>query len=244
MNRLTNLTKLKSLLCLLGFVAGCLQLSYGQVSVFPATGGDQRFRIGGLSFSFPTPDRKLAEPGSDLRVLFEPLAPATNRLVAAFVLSDELRSTSAGTTPALTEYALIEVPRRAEFISADSDAFRQVADAVGKQFEGDLSGTVQKQQDSLNSHLKELGSKSSVTLDKPLMLGKLFSNPDAIGYGMIMPYSSNGVTIQVAMALNVIRAHNRVVFAYFYTPYVDENTVMSLKITDEEWADAILKANQ
>lgn len=202
------------------------------------------FRAGAVSFNFPAPDKDLVEAGPDYRVVLEPLAPVSNRLVAAFVLPDALTVLHSGVYPPLHDYAMIEVPRRAEFAEITPEIFKQIEDGVAQQFAGDLSGTIQEQQDEANRRLKALGSTASVTLDKPVMLGALFSKENVTSYGMVMPVSTKDGTVKMAMAMNVIRVRNRVVFGYLYTLYKDESTANWLKTTAAQWADAILNANK
>ncbi len=70
------------------------------------------FRAGLKSFSIPAPSADLVEPGSDYRVLLEPLVANTNRLVAGFVTSDELNALRSSAGAQLKRYALVQVPRR------------------------------------------------------------------------------------------------------------------------------------
>jgi hypothetical protein len=210
----------------------------------PAFGGNDQFRAGGLSFNFPSPANNLVETGPDYRVILEPLAPDANRLVAAFVEPQALDALHTGTQPPLQEYALVEIPRRAEFVNVDENSFKQAADSIGQKLSGDVSGTMKDSQEELDQRLKELGRTQSVTLDKPLPLGQLFSKPDASAYGMVMPVTTKDGTIQVAMAVSIMRVHNRVLFAYFFMRFKDQSTIARLRTTDEQWTDAILSANR
>jgi hypothetical protein len=208
-----------------------------------AANGDT-FRAGGISFVFPTPSKELIETGSDYRVMFEPLAPTNNRLVAAFVLPEVLPTIRTGGIPPLHQYALVEVPRRAEFSKVDAETFKQITDAVGKQFTGDLSGPVQEQVEESNRRLKALGSTTTVTMTEPVQLGAFFVKPDAVAYGMIMPISAKDVTVKMATAICVIRVHDRAIFGFVYSVYQNESTVAWLRSTAEQWTDAVLKANK
>jgi hypothetical protein len=50
----------------------------------------QSYRVGLKSIVIPSPLSEMTEMGSDYRVVLEPLAPATNRLVAAFNRPEDL----------------------------------------------------------------------------------------------------------------------------------------------------------
>lgn len=202
------------------------------------------FRVGLKSIVIPAPSADLVETGPDYRVLLENLAPTNNRLVAGFLTSDELNKLQTATA-SLSQYALVEVPRRAEFADITPDMFKQIDAGLASQFGGSMDATIKDQQEEINRRLKSLGQGSTtVTLDKPLPLGALFAKTDASGYGEIMPVSVNGVTEKMAVGISVFRVHERVLFFYLYTPYKDENTVSWIRATSQKWADAILAANK
>ena len=67
------------------------------------------------SSPIPAPTSDLVEAGPDYRVLAEPLVPTNNRLVAAFLQPADLDTLRSGTAAELGRYALVEIPRRAEF---------------------------------------------------------------------------------------------------------------------------------
>jgi hypothetical protein len=216
----------------------------GQGRTNPVTTQAQitNIRVGAVSIAIPSPTNDLVEPGPDYRVIFEPLAPVNNRLVAAFLPRDKMDTLLKGSTPPLDEYALVEVARRMEFTEIDSATFQQIAEALGKQFGGDIS---QKNgQEEINHNLKALGSSDSVKIDKPVPLGIFFAKSNAIGVGSITPYNVSGVTTRMAGCLTLLRVRGRILSVFTYVAYKDEGTVMWVKTTSEQWADAILKANE
>jgi hypothetical protein len=203
------------------------------------------YRAGLKNFTIPAPTSDLVEAGTDYRVLLEPLVPINNRLVAAFLQPADLDTLRSGTSAGLGRYALIEIPRRAEFAEVTPELFKQIADAVATQFGAEVNATLKDQQDELNRRLKALGSTAGeITLDKPVQLGTLFSKPDASAYGMIMPVSSGGNTKKMAMGMIVVHVRSRVLLIYLYCEYKDQSTIDWLRSTDEHWAEAILQANK
>lgn len=203
------------------------------------------YRAGLKTFTIPPPASDLVEPGPDYRVFLEPLAPTANRLVVAFVPRADLEALRSMHGAALTTYALVEVPRRAEFAEVGPEQFKEVADAVGNQFGASFSATMKDQQEEINRKLKVLNSSSAeLSLDKPVQLGTLFSKQDARGYGMLMSVSMKGQTKKVAMGMTVVRVQSRMLFLYTYTEFKDESSVQWIRTTDENWADSILQANK
>ena len=187
----------------------------------------------------------MVEAGSDYRVLMEPFAPPTNRLVAAFILTDDLALLQSGKLGAMTQYAFVEVPRQAEFADVAPEMFKQVTDGLGTQFGAELEGKMKESLEDTNRRLRALNSNvGSVSADKPVYLGTLFSKPDAYGVGATVALSSNGTSVKMVMGLAVVRVKNRVFFAYLYKRYEDESTLLGIRKASEQWADAILVANK
>jgi len=203
------------------------------------------YRAGLKSFTLPPPTSGLVEAGPDYRVMFEQLAPTANRLIAAFSQPADLEILRAEGGAALGTYALVEVPRRAEFNDISPEQFKQIAESMGTQFGASVVATLKDQQDEINRRLKALNSApGDVTLDKPVQLGTLFSKPDACAYGMLMSVSTGNKSKKMAMGLTLLRVQSRILFVYTYTEYKDESTVQWIRTTDEHWADIILQSNK
>jgi hypothetical protein len=226
-------------------VAACLTAVLLQPGALLWAQDATTYRAGLKNLTIPPPASDLVEPGPDYRVILEPLAPTANRLVAAFVPRADLEALRSMHGAALTTYALVEVPRRAEFVDVGPDQFKEVADGVGNQFGASFSATMKDQQEEINRKLKALNSSSAeLTLDKPVQLGTLFSKQDVRGYGMLMSVSLNGQSKKVAMGMTVLRIQSRLVFLYTYTEFKDESSVQWIRTTNEHWADSILQANK
>jgi hypothetical protein len=202
------------------------------------------FRAGLKSIAIPSPASELVEIGPDYRVLFETFAPATNRLIAAFVLPAETEALRSGGAEDVSTYALVEVPRAAEFKDVTPEIFKEMAAAVANELGTNLDADVKAGSDELNQRLKELNSSATeITTDKPVQLGTFFSESDAAGFGMLTQATENGKTVKLAVGVMLVRVQDRVIFGYFYTQYKDADTVHLLSTTSHAWADAILKAN-
>jgi hypothetical protein len=214
----------------------------------PAAGnaqGTQTFRAGLKSIAIPSPSSDLSEIGPDYRVLLETLAPTTNRLIAAFIRPEDLHQILTGGDTPLTRSALVEAPRRAEFVEVDGATYKTVADAFAQQFGATLDGTIKSSEDDLNRKLKELNpEQASITLDKPLPLGTFFSKPDAASFGVVMSVSAKGPATKMVAAIGIVRAQNRILFLYVSSVYKDDASVRWVRETSERWADAVLAANK
>jgi hypothetical protein len=204
---------------------------------------EQGFRVGGVSLVLPAPASDLTEVGNDNRVLFEVTVPDMNRLVAAFVPSSNLAGLR---TPKnqLKQYALVEVSRRAEFLDVGLSDFNLLAGNLGKQMGSIADVHRQENEDLFNRRMKAMNLNQKLTLGKPVMLGALFSKDNAAGFGMVEQVTVNGNSAKMMVATVLLRVKNRVLFAYLFTEYKDEQTVNWSRKTSEQWADAILVANR
>ena len=163
------------------------------------------------------------------------------------MLAGDAANLRTGVSTGPSRYALIETLRRGEFAEVDAASFKQISAALAKQFGANLDSPpmdLKAQQDELNHKLKAVGAKNDVALDKPVQLGALFAKPDTYGFGMITPISGRGSSIKMISAATTLRVQNRLLYAFVYAPYTGDDSVRWVRNTSEQWADAILKANQ
>lgn len=187
----------------------------------------------------------MPEMGDDYRVVMEVFVPNQNRLVAAFVSPEDFALLKSGKLKSLPRYALVEVPRTAEFMDLTPVAFKEVIDSTNKEMGSNLDADVKQYQVELNQRMKDLNlEKAKVGLNKPIALGRFFSEQDAYGLGMMMPVKADGTTTRIVAGIVLLRIKNRLVFGYLYSVYKDEETLSWVRKSSEEWADAILKANR
>jgi hypothetical protein len=203
------------------------------------------YRVGLKSILVPPP-ADLVETGSDFRVLFEHDAPDTNRLVAAFLPSEDVAKLPARSPDGLPRYAFLETLRQAEFADVDEATYQQAAIAVAKQF-GTSPDTptvdFKALQDEFNHKLKAIGGTTDVSLKGPVMLGTFFSKPNALGVGMLMNVGAAGKTQKVIVGITLLRAKNRLIYASVFAQYTGDESATWVRTTAEQWADTILKAN-
>jgi hypothetical protein len=203
------------------------------------------YRAGLRSIGIPAPTGDLVEIGPDYRVLFEPFAPTTNRLIAAFVLPADVPEIRTGVATEFTRYALVEVPRNAEFLDVTPEIYKEITSSVATEFGTDLDATLKTGTDELNQRLKDLGSnQATVTMDKPVALGALFTESEACGFGLVAPVTTGGTSLRMATGLVIVHVQGRVIYGYLFTEYKDQETAHWLARTTQAWADAILRANR
>lgn len=228
-----------------GIASAVLLLTGVSASTQNTASAAASFRVGGEAISIPAPGSELQEIGADYRVLFDRIVPDSNRLVAVFLTADDLEQVRAQKAPALSNYGMIQVLRRAEFADFTPEMFAQIADAMGQQFGAVANGTLQMQQDALNRRVKAFDENAAtINLDHPVPLGSFFSRKDEAGFGMIMGASANGQTKRLVAGIAIVRVHNRFLYAYVYNEMKGEPSVQAIRVATERWADAILAANK
>jgi hypothetical protein len=205
----------------------------------------QSYRSGLKSIVIPPPASDLGEVGPDYRVLMESMVPDTNRLLAAFFTSEDLANIRSGIRKPLVRYALVENLRRAEFVDVNADDFKQVSDGLAQQVGANLDSSAKDNEEELNHKLKAmLGSDATVTLDKPVPLGTFFSKPNACSFGMIQTISSPAGAVKGVVGMTILRVQSRLIYAFVFAAFKDEDSVQWVRKTSEQWADAIMKANE
>ncbi len=204
----------------------------------------QSFIAGGVSIKIPIPDITFVEVGNDNRVLMDVIVPQNNRLLCAFVLTNDLpRLFKDGNSNIISKYAMVQVPRRGENMDCEVSDFAQVVDGAKESF-SDATPIAKLSEEEFNRRIKSLDiSNLQVKLGQPTQLGIFFSKQDIIGLGMLMGYEMGGITIKMGMTIILMRVKKRLLFIYLYAEYKNDETIKWLHNIGEKWSDEILKAN-
>jgi hypothetical protein len=203
------------------------------------------YKAGGTLIVIPSPTTDMVEVGDEARGVMEVAVPDSNRLIAAYLLPQDLPLLTKGSeSPELTKYALVEVPRNGEYSDVEASDFKEIMDGASQEIGAILSSSFSETEDEFNRRLKDLNVNATVSLGKPVQLGALFAKTDAFGFGLITQVTVGTSSSNMAMAAAIIRVRKRVIFAYLYAEYKNDDTVKWLRKSSEDWADAILKANQ
>jgi hypothetical protein len=206
----------------------------------------QSYKAGGTPIVIPPPTNDLVEVGYENREFMEVIVvPTSNRLLAAFVSSDDLPFLRKSSIKMLSKYSMVQVPRRGEYVDISADDFKQMIGEANQEFSNVCNSTVHESEEEFNWRMKSLDLEEvQANFGKPIQLGTFFSKEDAYGFGLITPLSMNGATVKIATATAMLRAKNRVLFTFVCAEYKDQETLKWHRGTTEDWADAILKANK
>jgi hypothetical protein len=224
----------KAFLAVLLFFAACL----------PAACADPELKAGGTAVAVPGPAGDFVEAGDKLRAaFFELLVPSNNRLLSAYLQRKALTQTSEGNRTVLDVYAMVEVPRRAEYADCTPQAFEKVlksTEAYMGKWSAKNTGELEQE---LNNHLKTLGAKP-IEVGRPEMLGGIFRKSDAAGFAMLATSKVPGATDTMATGFGLLRVKQRLILAYLYRKYESPETVRWVRTNLESWCDAVLAKNR
>ncbi|MGJ5820779.1 hypothetical protein [Paludibaculum fermentans] len=203
-----------------------------------------RVKAGGVELAVPGPGN-FPEVGDRLRTtLFEVLTPSTNRLLSAYVPQATLTELTTGKVgDGLRHYAMLQVPRQAEYVECTPETFTQVLQGVESSMGNLDAKIVGDLGDEMNMRLKSLGSKS-IEINRPEMLGGIFKKTDVSGFAMLVAFKQGERTVTMATTLAILRVKQKLLFAYFYKKYESPETVRDLSKDLEKWTDALLSANK
>ena len=211
----------------------------------PLIGQAPEFKAGGVTLSLPGPTN-FEESGDRLRTtLFELLAPSTNRLLSAYVPVQTLAELNKGKVPTagMNVYALVEVPRRAEYADCTPQVFESLLSGMESSMGKVASEKVGQVQEEMNIRLKSLGTKP-VEFGHPEMLGGIFKKSDAGGFAMLLAVKQDTGSVTMAAGIAALRLKQRLIFAYLYRRYDSPETVALVSKDLETWTDALLAKNQ
>jgi hypothetical protein len=218
----------------------------GPASVSTAVQANSEFKAGGVALTLPGPPGDFLEVGDRLRTtVFELLAPSTNRLLSAYVPSSRLVELKAGNAShGLGPYAMVEVPREAEYLDCGPREFEQALQSVGPYLgKADLKASAEPALEEFKIRLRSLGAK-------PLELGRfemprgLFRKTDAAGFLALMAGKSGDRSVNVALGMALLRVKQRLLLVLLGRKYESLETVTWVHENLETWCDAILANNR
>lgn len=202
-------------------------------------------KAGGLTITMPAPISGFEEVGDQLRTtLFEVLTPGANRLLSAYAPSDTLAQIQNGKVPSGFEsYAMVEVPRRAEYVDLTADAFGEVIKGIESSIGGSGDIDVAAFGDELNAKLKTMGS-TGVEIGKPQNLGTLFRKPDAFGLATVTAYQDGDGKVTMVSGSAFLRVKQRLFFLYLFREYKSADSVSWVRKNLEVWSDETMAKNK
>ena len=209
-----------------------------------AIAADPEVKAGGVPLVLPAPPGDFVEVGDKLRsMFFELLVPSRNRLLTAYAPPSKIDTIGKVNGPGLDWYGMVEVPRQAEYTDVTPDVFEQVVKAFDTSLGAEAAEHTGDTMAEINLRLKQVGGKP-IKAGHPEMLGGLFREADAAGYGMLTAYQQEEKTYTMATGMAAVRVKQRLLFAYIFRKYESPETVALVRKDLGSWVDSILGRNK
>ena len=199
--------------------------------------------VGGINILIPSPISTLQEIGSENYSKLDLLVPSSNRLIAAFLEESAKQKVVNGDSYDLYTYSLVEVSRDLENTDYTEQAFNETRDQLKSTFGDILNSSFKQVQDEIDQKLKKLDMQS-IKIGETRQLGILFSKSNAFSFGLIMAVQSGNETRYVVLGGILLQLKHRLVYAYLFTRYTNEESIKWIGTSCEAWADALLNANK
>jgi len=169
---------------------------------------------------------------------------AQNRLLSAYMIPSEIpRFSQREENLILSKSAAIQVFRQGEYQDFKESDFNELVEYEKTDAGAELSSIASDTEAEMNRRLDSL-NLDKVNITTPLELGAFFSKPNTYSFGMIVKYSDSGKSWTTVISTTYIRVRERLLFAYVTATYKDNETIAMVRKVSEDWADAILAANQ
>jgi hypothetical protein len=226
------------------FVLGVLEIGNAQESTLKTTPA-QSFKAGGMPIVILPPTTEMSEVGYSNRDFMDIIVNPNNRLIAAFVPTNELPMfRKESDAPKLSKYAMVQVLRRGEDMVIDTSYFSKLITHLKEKFGDLIDSSLKSVEEEFNRRMKSLDlDEATMNLGTPVQLGCLFSKQNAYAFGMITPTSWGGQNTKLVMSCAFVRVKQRLLFVYLYADYKNEDTVKWLRKTTVDWVNTILTSN-
>jgi len=204
------------------------------------------FDIAGVSITLPCPSGEYIEVGDDLRSLFTKyLVPSENRVVSGYVEKSYLTKIGedASNAPPPSVYAMIQVSRMADATVFDVNEFRNVIRNIPDPYGKLLLSTRAEMRADFQRRKRQIDA-IPIPPGRSRPLGAFFSKPDAAGFGLLRRVVTDSGPAYQVQGTVFLRVRGKLLFGYIYTGYKGAETIDWLPKVLEQWADAILAANQ
>lgn len=210
----------------------------------PRPPAGKSFRLGPGSVVVPPPAANLGEIGPKYRVAMQNAVPSGNRLIAVYLLPQDSENLRIGLPTTLSQYALVETLRLTEFTEVTPANFTVLCRDMAQQFGTVFDNSLKDPEVQINNKLKEIkGGLGSLPLGNTIPLGEFFSKTDACSFGVVSPASVAGTPVRMVTGFTALRVRNRLIYTYLNSTYNNDSTIQEVRKTSDEWADAILAAN-
>lgn len=229
--------------------------SYMAIPAYQAIAGTQSvtIEVGGKTIHVPAPAgfHEISELSPYTRKLAEGMTPQNNRLLAVFVSESDLGRIMKGESPEFGRHMLLMVYRQLEHTDFSGAQFQQLVGQVKQEQEILLEKVKDKAGSLLDDALGKLSKDDGVSLKlkvgETVSLGVFIERNDTVGFASLTKcqVSAEGQQIDYLMAsgISYIRVKGKILYAYVYGIYENQNDLEWVRTTSRKWVDQILTIN-
>ena len=193
-----------------------------------------QIEVGGVKIDVQAPIgfHEISSLSPETRNLAETMTPPSNRLLAIFVSEDDLGRIMKGEVPKFGRYMLLQVFRELENTNISNGQFRQ------------LVAQIKAQQNTLP---KEYELSQKMKIGEHVPLGVFFEQSNAIGFASLVKYQAEAegekLDYVVAGGTSFIRVKQKVLYAYVYGTYENQDDLNWVRSKSREWVNSLLTFN-
>ncbi|MFQ5937010.1 MAG: hypothetical protein ACE5LB_11455 [Acidiferrobacterales bacterium] len=220
-----------------------------------AAGGSEPLdvRIADASITLATPSgfHEVSQVSPDIHRLAQTLTPRMNRLLAVYVTTDDLDRLRDRDEPELDRYLLVQTYRPTEHLNIGTDGFHKVTGQMKRQQESMMKNAKAMMDTELERASAQLSAEHAAAIS--LKVGEIFplgvfaEGENSISMASLAKYeaSANKERLEhlVAVAMNVLRVEDKIIFAYVYSTYDTKDDLDWVQSTSGDWIRQIYGAD-
>lgn len=212
-------------------------------------------QIGATQIAVPAP-AGFVEPSRavpPLRELGETMTPATNRMIAMFVTSDDLAKARAGKPPSMQRYFFVQTFRQTEARDLSAADFAKIKDVLRNQTQQLVGRAALAVQGQLASAVKSIGDKSgnpglSMKVGEVKVQDLFEDSENSITVIAITKYAiQNGGKTQetpVAMSMTTALVRGKIVYFYAYSLLSSPDDIDWVRTQGRQWLPRMNQQNR
>lgn len=209
--------------------------------------GPYLFKANEVNIYVPSPTDKFVEAGYVSSGFLWKLVRDKDQSNGLFVLKGDFNDVMDGVSNADIEYSNLSRYARVQVqdkdTNFDSKTFQKAVTRAKNEVGDSLATTKEEPKKMLIKRLKALDLKGD-KLKERTSLGRLFSNPNAYSYAVLIKEKKDGKTFYVLAGFTLIRVKNKLLSTYIYANYKNKKTLKWLRETSEQWSNSILETNK
>jgi hypothetical protein len=192
---------------------------------------------------------EISELSPETRKYFEIMTPPSNSLLAVFVSEDDLGRIMKGESPNLQRYMILQTPRNFANNNISEMQFNQLVTYLKEQHNMLLSDMKDKIGSYLDDAADQISKDKDISLDmkigQQVPLGILFEKLGILSFVNLIKFQvtvdGKSVDSVVVASTSLLKVKDRILYAYVYSIYDNQEDINWVRAKTKEWMDLILE---